>query len=136
MRRQLNWVAAEGGLERDGRWSCGTHDYPSMHHSLMHPCANKESNCCGDSRTAPFLLRFESFFHSKNALLVLAYEVHIPDRLQRAFICTASLSACLCRQNAGGNLSSDCWLVRALIGPQGIAIWRSMQGMQMSSSGA
>ena len=75
MLRYLNWQAAEGGLERDGRWSCGTHDYPSMHHSLMHPCANKESNCCGDSRTAPILLRYESFFHSKNALLVLAYEV-------------------------------------------------------------
>ena len=75
MPRYLNWQAAEGGLERDGRWSCGTHDYPSMHHSLMHPCANKESNCCGDSRTAPILLRYESFFHSKNALLVLAYEV-------------------------------------------------------------
>ena len=41
----------------------------------MHPCANLESNCCGDSRSAPILLRYESFFHSKNALLVLAYEV-------------------------------------------------------------
>jgi len=46
-----------------------------MHHSLMHPCSNKESNCCGNARSAPFLLRYESFFHSQNALLVLAYEV-------------------------------------------------------------
>lgn len=46
-----------------------------MHHSLMHPCSNKDNNCCGNSRYAPFLLRYESFFHSQNALLVLAYEV-------------------------------------------------------------
>jgi hypothetical protein len=77
-RSYLNWVAAEGGLERDGRWSCGTHDYPSMHHSLMHPCANNRRDCCGDSGYTPFLLRYESFFHSKNALLVLAYEARAP----------------------------------------------------------
>ena len=41
----------------------------------MHPCSNAESQCCGNSRSAPFLLRYESFFHSQNALLVLAYEV-------------------------------------------------------------
>ena len=46
-----------------------------MHHSLMHPCSNADSQCCGNSRSAPFLLRYESFFHSQNALLVLAYEV-------------------------------------------------------------
>ena len=74
-RRYLDWVAAADGLPRDGRWSCGTHDYPSMHHSLMHPCSNADSQCCGNSRSAPFLLRYESFFHSQNALLVLAYEV-------------------------------------------------------------
>ncbi|EIE24869.1 hypothetical protein COCSUDRAFT_53105 [Coccomyxa subellipsoidea C-169] len=71
----LNWVPAEAGLPRDGRWSCGTHDYPSMHHSLMHPCAGTEGGCCGNTGFAPFLLRYESFFHSTNALLVLAYEV-------------------------------------------------------------
>lgn len=49
-----------------------------MHHSLMHPCSSDESNCCGNARTAPFLLRYESFFHSQNALLVLAYEVGCP----------------------------------------------------------
>ena len=88
-RRYLNWVAAEGGLERDGRWSCGTHDYPSMHHSLMHPCANDRRDCCGDSGYTPFLLRYESFFHSKNALLVLAYEVRclgsLPVLMQHHF---------------------------------------------------
>ena len=68
-------MPAADGLPRDGRWSCGTHDYPSMHHSLMHPCAYADANCCGNSRSAPFLLRYESFFHSQNALLVLAYEV-------------------------------------------------------------
>ena len=73
--RYLDWVSAADGLPRDGRWSCGTHDYPSMHHSLMHPCSDVDNNCCGNSRSAPFLLRYESFFHSQNALLVLAYEV-------------------------------------------------------------
>ncbi len=73
--RYLDWVSAADGLPRDGRWSCGTHDYPSMHHSLMHPCSSDDNNCCGNARTAPFLLRYESFFHSQNALLVLAYEV-------------------------------------------------------------
>lgn len=46
-----------------------------MHHSLMHPCAGADGTCCGDSAYTPFLLRYESFFHSQNALLVLAYEV-------------------------------------------------------------
>jgi hypothetical protein len=46
-----------------------------MHHSLMHPCSSEDNNCCGNMRYTPFLLRYESFFHSQNALLVLAYEV-------------------------------------------------------------
>ena len=46
-----------------------------MHHSLLHPCAGKGNACCGNHPNAPFLLRYESFFHSKTALLVLAYEV-------------------------------------------------------------
>ena len=45
-----------------------------MHHSLLHPCANEGGNCCGNAAYTPFLLRYESFFHSRNALLVLAYE--------------------------------------------------------------
>lgn len=50
-----------------------------MHHSLMHPCSGADGSCCGDSGYAPFLLRYESFFHSQNALLVLAYEVRTPS---------------------------------------------------------
>ena len=46
-----------------------------MHHSLLHPCAHEGGLCCGNSAYAPFLLRYESFFHSRHALLVLAYEV-------------------------------------------------------------
>lgn len=73
----LKWQKSDTGLVRDGKWACGTtqHDYPSLYHSLLHPCANDGGNCCGDSPYAPFLLRYESFFHSANALLVLAYEV-------------------------------------------------------------
>ena len=46
-----------------------------MHHSLLHPCAGSGQVCCGNSENAPFLLRYESFFHSNSAILVLAYEV-------------------------------------------------------------
>ncbi|KAK9805857.1 hypothetical protein WJX73_008965 [Symbiochloris irregularis] len=73
----LKWHHADTGLVRDGKWSCGstTFDYPSMHHSLLHPCANAGGGCCNSSAYAPFVLRYESFFHSRQALLVLAYEV-------------------------------------------------------------
>ena len=72
----LTWKDAESGLRRDGAWACGVsaHDYPTMHHSLLHPCAGEGQVCCGNHQNAPFLLRYESFFHSKSALLVLAYE--------------------------------------------------------------
>lgn len=53
-----------------------SHEYPKLHHSLMHPCAGDEKACCGNHPNTPFLLRYESFFHSKHALLVLAYEVN------------------------------------------------------------
>lgn len=79
---QLQWLAwkdSETGLVRDGAWSCeGKHEYPKMHHSLMHPCAGAGKACCGNVANAPFLLRFESFFYSRSALLVLAYEVPFP----------------------------------------------------------
>jgi hypothetical protein len=75
MARYLSWKPAESGAMRDGKWGCSSHDYPSMHHSLLHPCANVNGYCCGNSKYAGFLLRYESFFFSKNALLVLAYEV-------------------------------------------------------------
>lgn len=73
----LSWKNSESGLLRDGAWTCSLtqHDYPTMHHSLLHPCAGDGQVCCGNSQNAPFLLRYESFFHSKAALLVLAYEV-------------------------------------------------------------
>lgn len=75
----LKWKHAESGLVRDGTWSCGSkaYDFPSMHHSLLHPCANAGGGCCGNSTYAPFLLRYESFFHSRQALLVLAFEVSV-----------------------------------------------------------
>ena len=73
----LTWRLSDSGLPRDGKWTCGStgHDYPSMHHSLLHPCANEGGNCCGNAPYTPFVLRYESFFHSERALLVLAYEV-------------------------------------------------------------
>lgn len=76
----LTWKDAESGLQRDGAWACGEsdHDYPVMRHSLLHPCAGEGQVCCGNHQNAPFLLRYESFFHSKSALLVLAYEVRTP----------------------------------------------------------
>ena len=73
----LKWRHSDTGLIRDGKWSCGStaFEYPSMHHSLLHPCAHAGGGCCNNSAYAPFLLRYESFFHSRQALLVLAYEV-------------------------------------------------------------
>jgi hypothetical protein len=73
----LTWKDSDTGLLRDGAWACGisAHDYPTMHHSLLHPCAGDGQACCGNHQNAPFLLRYKSFFHSKSALLVLAYEV-------------------------------------------------------------
>ena len=99
----LKWKKSETGLVRDGQWGCGTtgHDYPSMHHQLLHPCANEGGNCCGNSAYAPFLLRYESFFHSGNALLVLAYEVC--STLGPSFGCARQAPTCnTCMWRCGG----------------------------------
>lgn len=73
--RKLSFWPAASGEKRDGRWSCSAaeNSYPSLAHSLMHPCAAGGNACCGHA-TAPIILRFNSFFSAKHAVLIMAYE--------------------------------------------------------------
>lgn len=72
----LSFWLPENGEERDGRWSCSSQEdsLPALQHSLMHPCAGGGSSCCGLD-AAPIVTRFNSYFASKQAVLIMAYEV-------------------------------------------------------------
>lgn len=74
--RLLKYWPPASGERKDGRWSCTPEatSYPSMQHSLMHPCARAGTTCCGHA-TAPIVARFNSFFASEHAVLIMAYEV-------------------------------------------------------------
>ena len=73
--RQLSYWPAASGEARDGTWACSPaeNSYPSLSHSLMHPCAAGGTNCCGHP-TAPIITRFNSFFSAEHAVLIMAYE--------------------------------------------------------------
>ena len=51
----------------------GTVPHPSLHRLLAHPCADSGTTCCGLPK-ADFVLRWESFLHAPQAVLILAYE--------------------------------------------------------------
>eukprot|EP00884_Botryococcus_braunii_P014758 jgi/Botrbrau1/23283/Bobra.0102s0026.1 len=78
--KPLYWHPApketRGAAEREGKWACAGNalSYPSMHHALIHPCVSASGDCCGDVRGS-VVLRWQSFFSSPNAQLVLAFEV-------------------------------------------------------------
>ena len=73
--RQLSYWPAASGEARDGKWACSPteNSYPSLSHSLMHPCAAGGTNCCGHP-SAPIITRFNSFFSAEHAVLIMAYE--------------------------------------------------------------
>ena len=74
--RPLTFYPASSGVDRDGHWACGPgeNDYPALQHSLAHPCAGGGTSCCGFP-SASLVVRFESFFASERAVLIMAYEV-------------------------------------------------------------
>lgn len=70
----LQWIAANTGNTKDGRWSCRGSSQGFIAHTSMHPCVSEDGTCC-DAASSSMGVRYISNTWDQAAQAVITFEV-------------------------------------------------------------